>query len=194
MSSVSAPTARERILDAASRLFYRHGFVSVGVDTITAEAGVAKMSLYRHFPSKDDLIVAYLERSNDQFWDWFEGALGQGSPRRRLLRVFEELAGFATTPACFGCMFQLAAADFPDQEHQANRAALAHKRAVIERLRELAAQARAPDPDGLAAQLLLLMDGAFVASRMFPDSSPAAHVGRAAASIINAGARRPRDV
>ena len=192
MSSVSASSARERILDTASRLFYRHGFVSVGVDTITAEAGVAKMSLYRHFPSKDDLIVAYLERSNEQFWAWFEGALGEGSPRQQLLRVFEELAGFATSPACFGCMFQLAAADFPDQEHPANRTALAHKRAVIERLRDLAAGAAAPDPDGLAAQLLLLMDGAFVASRMFPDSSPAAHVGRAAASIVNSGARRPR--
>ncbi len=194
MSSVSAPTARERILDTASRLFYRHGFVSVGVDTITAEAGVAKMSLYRHFPSKDELIVAYLERSNEQFWGWFEGALGEGSPRQQLVRLFENLARFATSPACFGCMFQLAAADFPDPEHPANRAALAHKRAVIERLRDLAARAGAFDPDGLAAQLLLVMDGAFVASRMFPDSSPAGHVGRAAASIINSGTRRPRPV
>lgn len=192
MSSVSPGTAKERILDTASRLFYRHGFVSVGVDTITAEAGVAKMSLYRHFPSKDDLIVAYLERSNEQFWAWFEGALGEGSPRQQLLRVFEELAGFATSPACFGCMFQLAAADFPDPHHPANRAALAHKRAVIERLGGLAAGAGVPDPDELAAQLLLLMDGAFVASRMFPDSSPAAHVGRAAAAIVSSGTRRPK--
>jgi AcrR family transcriptional regulator len=192
LSSVSPGTAKERILDTASRLFYRHGFVSVGVDTITAEAGVAKMSLYRHFPSKDDLIVAYLERSNEQFWAWFDGALGEGSPRQQLLRVFEELAGFATSPACFGCMFQLAAADFPDPEHRANRTALAHKRAVIERLRDLAAGAGAPNPDELAAQLFLLMDGAFVASRMFRNSSPAAHVGKAAASIVSSGTRRPK--
>ena len=183
-------SARERILETASRLFYRHGFVSVGVDTIIAEAGVAKMSLYRHFPSKDDLIVAYLERSNTQFWGWFEGALGDGSPGEQLVRVFEELGGFATSPACFGCMFQLAAADFPDPEHPANRVALAHKRSVVDRLRGLAARAGSPDPDALAAQLLLLMDGAFVASRMFRSASPAAHVGGAAASIIKSGTRR----
>src|SRR5918994_980229 len=126
------PSARERILDTASRLFYRHGFVSVGVDTITAEAGVAKMSLYRHFPSKDDLIGAYLERSNEQFWTWFDGALGEGAPRAQLMRLFDELA----------------------------------------------------------AQLLLLMDGAFVASRMFRSSSPAGHVGQAAAAIIKSATRR----
>lgn len=192
MSTATAPSARERILETASRLFYRHGFVSVGVDTITAEAGVAKMSLYRHFPSKDDLIVAYLERSNEQFWGWFDHALGDGNPRDQLVRVFDELGNFATSPACFGCMFQLAAADFPDAEHPANRIALAHKTAVLERLGDLGAQAGSADPDALAAQLLLLMDGAFVASRMFRNSSPAAHVGPAAATLIKSATRRAR--
>jgi AcrR family transcriptional regulator len=192
LSSATVRSARERILETASRLFYRHGFVSVGVDTITAEAGVAKMSLYRHFPSKDDLIVAYLERSNEQFWAWFDGALGQGGAREQLARVFEELGRFATSPACFGCMFQLAAADFPDPEHPAHGVALTHKTAVIERLRDLAVQAGSPDPAALAAQLFLVMDGAFVASRMFRSASPAAHAGGAAASIIKSGTRRPR--
>lgn len=189
---VRSSSARERILETASRLFYRHGFVSVGVDTITAEAGVAKMSLYRHFASKDDLIVAYLERSNERFWMWFDGALGKGAPAAQLMRVFGELGTFATSSACFGCMFQLAAADFPDAEHPANRVALAHKTAVLERLGELGAQAGSADPDALAAQLLLLMDGAFVASRMFRSSSPAAHVGPAAAAIIKSATRRTR--
>jgi AcrR family transcriptional regulator len=183
-------SARERILQAASRLFYRHGYVSVGVDTITAEAGVAKMSLYRHFPSKDDLIVAYLERSNEQFWAWFEGSLGTAGPRQQLMRIFQELGKFTTSPACFGCMFQLAAADFPDSEHPANRVALAHKTAVINRFRDLAARAGSRDPGALAAQLFLLMDGAFVASRMFSKASPAAHVGDAAAAVIKAATRR----
>ncbi len=190
MSSPTAPSARERILDTASRLFYRHGFVSVGVDTITAEAGVAKMSLYRHFPSKDDLIVAYLERSNERFWAWFENALGEGSPREQLVRVFHELGRFATSPACFGCMFQLAAADFPDPAHRANAVALAHKTAVIDRLRDLAQRAGSLQPDVLAAQLFLVMDGAFVASRMFQDGSPAAQAGAAAAALIESGTRR----
>jgi AcrR family transcriptional regulator len=166
--------------------------VSVGVDTIIAEAGVAKMSLYRHFPTKDDLIVAYLERSSEQFWAWFEGSLGTAGPRQQLMRIFQELGKFTTSPACFGCMFQLAAADFPDPEHPAHRIALAHKTAVINRFRDLAARAGSHDPDALAAQLFLLMDGAFVASRMFHDPSPAAHVGDAAASVINAATPRGR--
>ncbi len=188
--SSATPSARERILDTASRLFYRQGFVSVGVDTIIAEAGVAKMSLYRHFPSKDDLIVAYLEQSNERFWEWFDGATGDGTPHEQLVNVFDALAPFATSPACFGCMFQLAAADFPDPEHPANRIALAHKVDVIDRLRDLASRAGSPDPDAVAAQLLLLMDGAFVTSRMFRRASPAAQVGEAARTIINAGTRR----
>lgn len=190
MSSALTPTARERILDTASRLFYRHGFVSVGVDTIIAEAGVAKMSLYRHFRSKDDLIVAYLEQSNERFWDWFDAATGEGTPHAQLVNLFEALGTFATSPACFGCMFQLAASDFPDPEHPANRIALAHKNRVLDRFRDLASQAESPEPEALAAQLLLLMDGAFVASRMFPRASPAAQVGQAAKAIITSGTRR----
>ena len=189
MSSATAPTARERILDTASRLFYRHGFVSVGVDTIIAEAGVAKMSLYRHFASKDDLIVAFLEESNERFWAWFDAATGDGTPLEQLVNVFDALGAFATSPACFGCMFQLAAADFPDPEHRANRIALAHKNTVLDRFRDLASQAESPEPDALAGQLLLLMDGAFVASRMFRRASPAAYVGQAARAIITSGTR-----
>jgi AcrR family transcriptional regulator len=190
VSTAAGPSPRERILDTASRLFYRHGFVSVGVDTIIAEAGVAKMSLYRHFASKDDLIVAYLEQSNERFWGWFDAAAGDGTPRAQLVNLFDALATFATSPACFGCMFQLAAADFPDPEHPANRIALDHKNTVLERFRHLASQAGSPDPEALAQQLLLLMDGAFVASRMFPGANPAAQVGQAARPIITSGTRR----
>jgi AcrR family transcriptional regulator len=183
--SDGAISARERILNAAAQLFYRDGFVGVGVDTIIAESGVAKMTLYRHFRSKDDLIVAYLERADEQFWVWFDESLGRGNRREQLLHLFESLGDFAMSPQCFGgCMFQHAAADFPDPDHRAHRVALEHKAAVLARLHDLGQQAGASDPRGLAAQLLLLMDGAFVAARMFGTRSPAAHVGTAAAAII----------
>ena len=179
------PSARERILEAASELFYRDGFIGVGVDTIIAKSGVAKMSLYRHFRSKDNLIVAYLERSDQRFRRWFEQALGQGNEADQLVHLFQALGEFATSPACSGgCMFQHAAADFPDQDHPAHRLALEHKRAVLARLHELGKQAGAGDPRALAAQLLLLMDGAFVAARVFGRQSPAAHVGPAAAALL----------
>ena len=184
-SSTEAASARERILNEAAKLFYRDGFVGVGVDTIIAESRVAKMTLYRHFRSKEDLIVAYLERADGQFWAWFDKSLGRGNPREQLLQLFESLGEFATSPKCFGgCMFQHAAADFPDPDHRAHRVAVEHKTAVLARLADLAQQAGAGDPRGLAAQLLLLMDGAFVAARMFGTRSPAAQVGTAAAALI----------
>lgn len=86
----SQPRPRKRILEAAGRLFLRNGYRAVGVDTIVAEAGVAKMTLYAHFPSKDDLIVAYLERANEQFWAWLEGAAaGAEDPRAKLVAMFD---------------------------------------------------------------------------------------------------------
>lgn len=185
-NSQGSASARDRVLDAAAMLFYRDGFVGVGVDTITAEAAVAKMTLYRHFPSKDELIVAYLERADEQFRTWFDQSLGGGHARQKLLNLFDSLGRFATSPQCFGgCMFQHAAADFPDADHPAHRIALAHKKSVLARLRDLTKQAGAADPGGLAEQLLLLMDGAFVAARMFGTRSPATKVSAAAAALIN---------
>ncbi len=184
-------SARQKILAVASERFYREGFRAVGIDTIIAEAGVAKMTLYRHFPSKDDLIVAYLEEANQQFWNWFEAALGQGSPREQLLALFEGVGQLALSPSCYGCTFQHAAADFPSLDHPGHRVALAHKQAVLARLGALAVAAGARDPDRLAAQLLLLMDGAFVATRMFGPDSHAAHVAQAAAVLIAAQLPQP---
>jgi len=179
--------ARERILEAASRLFLHDGYRAVGVDTIIAEAGVAKMTLYAHFPSKDDLIVAYLERANEQFWEWLDGATGAvDDPKGRLLAIFNAVGALATSPQCLGCTFQGAAAEFPDPGHPGHRTAIAHKQAVRARLRALAGNAGLREPDVLADRLLLLMDGAWVAARMFGPGNPGAEVGPAAAALIQA--------
>jgi AcrR family transcriptional regulator len=186
----SRPAARERILEAATRLFLRDGFRAVGVDTIVAEAGVAKMTLYAHFPSKDDLIVAYLERANEQFWEWWEGAgAGIDDPRRKLVAMFEAVGKLADSPQCLGCTFQGTAAEFPDPEHPGHRVAIAHKQAVLARLGTLAREADLRDPEALADQLLLLMDGAWVAARMFGPDNPATHVAGAARALIEAHER-----
>jgi len=181
------PAARERILEAAGRLFLRDGFRAVGVDTIIAEAGVAKMTLYAHFPSKDDLIVAYLERANEQFWEWLDGAsAGVDAPRARLVAMFDAVGKLANSPQCLGCTFQGTAAEFPDPEHPGHRVALAHKQAVLARLRALAREAGLRAPEALAEQLLLLMDGAWVAARMFGPHNPAGQVATAARALIRA--------
>lgn len=184
------PSTRERLLETAARLFFQRDYRAVGVDTLVAESGVGKMTLYRHFPSKDDLIVAYLLDSNDKFWTWFDEAIsGAGDPRGRLLAFFQALEKLAMTPTCFGCPFLNAAVDFPEREHPAHVVALEHKQAVRSRLAELAVSAGARDPAILADQLFLLMDGAFMAVRMYGADSPALRVAQAAQALIEAQAK-----
>ncbi len=186
-SDLSTLSARDRILATANRLFYQQGFQSVGVDTIVAASGVAKMTLYRHFPSKDDLIVAYLEHANEQFWAWLKQAEnGIAEPAARIQAIFDALEHLATSPNCLGCSFQNTAAEFPDQQQQAHQVAMAHKTGVRKHFERLAQKAGLQNPVALANQLLMLMDGAWVAARMFGPDNPAVHVGAAARILIEA--------
>jgi AcrR family transcriptional regulator len=183
-------SARAQILATAAALFYEEGFRAVGIDTIIARSGVAKMTLYRHFPSKDALIAAYLEDANARFWVWFDEALGEGGPRAQLEQLFDAVGVLANHPTCLGCTFQSSAAEFPDPSHSGHAVAIAHKRAVAGRLAALAEAAGAHDAHGLAAQLLLLMDGAWAAARMFGPANHAAQVGDAARALISAAYAR----
>ena len=179
--------ARERLLNTAAELFYERGFHAVGIDLVIERAGVAKTTLYRHFPSKDELIVAYLDDANIRFWSWFEDAVDREvPPREQLVGLFDAVAKLVTSAACLGCTFQVTAAEFPEAGHPGHATALAHKRSVRTRLRDLATAAGAPEPTELADGLLLLMDGAFAAARMYGPSSPAAQVATAARTLIDA--------
>lgn len=178
---------RERLLDSAGELFYREGYRAVGVDRLVAHSGVAKMTLYRHFPAKDDLIVAYLERSREAFWLWFAEAIeGSETAREKLVALFAATASLATAPQCLGCAFQATAAEFPAPDHPGLSLAQAHKKVVLAELTGLAAEAGAKHPDRLAAELLLLMDGAFASARMFGSEGPASSVAIAAEAVIEA--------
>jgi AcrR family transcriptional regulator len=188
MGEAAQVTTRQHILDIAGDLFFRKGYRAVGVDTIVQEAGIAKMTLYRYFPSKDDLIVAYLEQVNQLFWDWFDAAIEpyEGEPRRQLGAVFAALEKLVKSPQCYGCAFLVAASEFPELDSPGHRVALAHKQTVRDRLRELAGQAGARKPDVLADQLALLMDGGFAAVRVFGPGNLGASVVDAAATLIEA--------
>ena len=187
MTTTQDLPVRQRILETAQRLFYRDGFRAVGIDTIIAEAGVAKMSLYRHFPSKDDLIVAYLEESNRQYWEWLDDAVDHlDDPEAKLIGMFEAIEKLATSPECLGCTFQGTAAEFPDRDHPGHQVALAHKRKVRDRFAQLAADAGLRDPEELADRLLLLMDGAWVAARMYGPDNPAHGLSATAGTLIDA--------
>ncbi len=164
---------RDELVDTALRLFYTRGFNATGIDKILSEAGVAKMTLYKHFRSKDELILAVLHRRDEQFRNWLMGEMEKASPnpRERLLAMFDALEdwfeGRAFKGLGFsGCAFINAAGEFGDHNHPAHRTAAEHKRRIVDYLERLCAQAGARDPRDLAEQLALLKEGAIVTAHV----------------------------
>lgn len=192
MKSKLAP--KEKLFQTAARLFYKNGYRAVGVDTIAAESGIGKMTLYRHYPSKDDLITVYLEDYDRHFWQLFEGLTKEAAtPRGKLLAFFAALQGYVTSSECHGCAFLNIATEYPEADYPGHQIALKHKLAVRDRFYQLAAQAGARQPDALANGLFLLMDGAYMAARMFGTSpqNPAANLADTARQLIDAQCKRP---
>jgi len=179
---------RQRILDTASEMFYREGVRAVGIDAIITRSGVAKMSLYRNFPSKDALVTAWLEDRNEFFWRRWERAEATkaGNPGGQLEAILDMVAATASHPKWRGCPFLNTGTEFPEPEHPARAVILANKRAVRERLRTLAAAASARDPDLLAQQLQLLIDGAYAIGQSLGPAGPAKTVASAGRALIAA--------
>ena len=156
------------LFQTAARLFYQHGYRAVGVDTIAAQSGIGKMTLYRHYPSKDELIYAYLKDSNNEFWANFEQITQDApTPRLKLLAFFQALQEYVLSPACYGCPFLNVATEYPDAAYPGHSVALEHKKSVLARFTQLAEEAGAQRPEALAKTLILLMDGAYMSARMF---------------------------
>jgi AcrR family transcriptional regulator len=158
---------RARVLRTASELFYREGARAVGVDLIVERAGVAKTSLYRHFRTKDDLIAAFLEREDEQFWQqWNAVALRHRSNPQAELDAHMRWIGERLRRENYrGCPQLNVAAEFPEAEHPARVVAVSHKKELRRRLKGIAGRLGVRRPDDLAAQLLLLVNGAFVSSQ-----------------------------
>ncbi|WP_171655537.1 TetR/AcrR family transcriptional regulator [Paenibacillus foliorum] len=178
--------AREQLLVTASSLFFHKGFHAVGVDTIAAESGITKMTMYKHFPSKDHLIVAILERSDELYWEWFENTIHQiPEPENQLIAIFEAVAKqHSSSPMSTFCLYQAVAVEFPFPEHIVNKAAVDHKQSVIKRLESICKQAELHSPELLARQLFLLLEGFCMSSRFLGADSPAAGVVNAAITMI----------
>lgn len=188
MKKETAP--KDKVFQTAARMFYQNGYRAIGVDTLAAELGIGKMTLYRHYPTKDDLIVAYLKDSDDLFWNNFE-EITKDAPtaREKLLAFFKSLQEYIMTPACYGCPFLNVATEYPETKYPGHQVAIDHKQSVRVKFRQLAKEAGAKNPAALADQLFLLMDGAYMASRMFGTKSaknPAAHLAEAARVLIGA--------
>src|SRR6201994_3682046 len=159
---------RDRILRTASTLFYERGVRAVGVDLVVEEAGVAKTSLYRHFHTKDDLIAAFLQREDEDFWNcWSQVTeLHKTDPLAELEAHLGRIGERVGRPNYRGCPQLNVAAEFPDSDHPARRVASAHKQELRRRLKGIAERLRVKRPDELAGQLSLLINGALVSSQV----------------------------
>jgi AcrR family transcriptional regulator len=159
--------ARDRVFAVAADLFYRKGIHAVGVEEIVREAGVAKISLYRNFASKDELVVAYLEdRSNVFLRDWDEAFdRYRDDPRAQLRAIMTYIAGRTARDGYRGCPFINFCAEFPDESHPGRRVSQATKMALRERFLRLAEALRVPEPELLADGFLLLVEGAYAISQ-----------------------------
>ena len=163
---INTDEVRERILQTASDLFYREGARAVGVDLVVERAGVAKTSLYRHFRTKDDLIAAFLEREDAEFWQqWDTVAARHRTDAQAELDAHMRWIGERVGRENYrGCPQLNVAAEFPEEGHPARLVAASHKQQLRGRLKGIADRLGVRRPDELAAQLLLLVNGAFVSS------------------------------
>ena len=161
--------ARERILSVANELFYQQGIRAVGVDTIIAKSKVAKTTLYKYFPSKDDLVVAYLESRNQLFWELLEERLKQysDSPKRQLLEIFIWIDSLLDCDDNYGCPFLIVASEFPELDYPGHQVAITHKLKMQSRIKELVELTKIKEAEELSTALLMLIDGAFVERRLF---------------------------
>lgn len=178
---------RDHLVETAMRVFQRDGFHAAGIDRILAEAGVAKMTLYNHFRSKDDLILAALRRSDEQFRHWLVRTVEAKakSPRDRLLALFDALAEWHASDGFYGCFFLNAAAEFHDTDAPTRAAAAEHKRLVGAYIHELACAAGATDAELLTREIALLADGATAQAAICLNSTPAMAARCAAERLLN---------
>jgi AcrR family transcriptional regulator len=185
-------TARDQVLASASRLFYAEGIRAVGVDRIAADANVSKMTLYRHFPTKDDLVVAVLRLRDKPARHMLAAATSSAeTPVDSLLAGFAMLEPWFTSRTFRGCPFMNASLELADPGHPARAVAEEHKRAVRDHFADLARAAEAADPDALADQLAVLFDGAIAQAQIRDPVVVARAALRAAATLVNAAMAPP---
>src|SRR3954467_6211376 len=164
-------SAHSRLLNAATRLFCKNGINATGIDAIIEEAGTAKTTLYKLFGSKTNLVHAVLESEGKQWRQWFIGAIeaGGGDAEKKLSRIFPALKSWIGEERFYGCPFINAVAEHDKDQKQFRNIAMKHKKVVLSHIEKLAGEMGAVDPESLAHQLALLIDGAIVAAMVSRD-------------------------
>jgi len=159
---------RDVLVQRAFKIFHEHGFHATGMDKLVKLTGVSKTAMYRHFRTKEDLILAVLKLRDEQFRNWLSRRIEElaQTPEQQLLALFDALEEWLGRKEFKGCMFIKASAEFQDDAHPLKIASAQHKRLLFTYFRAIAARTVAKNPDLLARQLLMLKEGAIVTAHL----------------------------
>lgn len=177
---------RDELIRKSLKLFYQNGFHATGMDLVAKETGVSKTSIYKHFRTKEDLILATLRLRDENFRNRLFRRMDElaDTPRGQLLAMFDALAEWFREPGFQGCMFIKAAAEFQDPDHPINVQSMEHKRLLLSHITELCRAAAVPDSEAAARQLMILKEGAIVLAAMSHSPAPATDAKAAAQRIL----------
>ncbi|MDH3977251.1 MAG: TetR/AcrR family transcriptional regulator [Gammaproteobacteria bacterium] len=171
-------TRRDHLVETAMKLFCKHGFRATGIDTVLAESGVAKKTLYNHFRSKDELIIATLQKRDDDFMAFARGGVTRLAPEQtgdpnmaRVLALFDAIDEWANSDNFTGCTFINASAEFPRREDPIHVACAIHKKLVTQFIEELISDLHLSDSHKVARQIALLVEGAIVTAHTTCDTT-----------------------
>lgn len=179
---------RDDLVQKSLQAFYRGGFHAIGMDRLAKETGVSKTAMYKHFRSKEELILATLRLRDEQFRNWLMRRVEAlaVAPKDQLLAIFDALKEWFEEPGFKSCMFIKASSEYQDKSHPIHATSAEHKRLLREYFRKLTEQTDAPDPESLAQQLLILKEGAIVLAHLHGPNDIAREARAAAEVLINA--------
>lgn len=182
------PTKRDELVQKALVAFYRNGFHATGMDMLASETGVSKTSMYKHFRTKEDLILAVLRLRDEHFRNWLYRRMEElaDTPRDQLVAMFDALEEWFNEPGYKGCLFIKASSEYQDPSHPIHMQSADHKRLLERHITEVARKASLRNPADLARQLLLLKEGAIVTAHLGHTENPAQTAKSAARALIEA--------
>lgn len=174
MDSKSTSEVREKLLETTEDLIYRNGIHATGMDLLVKTSGVSRKSIYKYFGTKDELVAEVLKRRDERWMDWFRTEVERAeTPEARLLEIFSVLKGWFESSGFRGCAFINTAGETGDPQDAVRLVAKEHKENLLEFVKEICQQYGAADPDALARQLLVLIDGAITVAHVLGDFNSA---------------------
>ena len=181
------PTKRDELVQKALKAFYRNGFHATGMDKLVEDTGISKTSMYKHFRTKEDLILAVLRLRDEQFRNWLYRRMEElaVTPKEQLIAMFDALEEWFAEPGYKGCMFIKASSEYQEASHPIHKQAADHKRFLEQHMSDLAKKAGLDDPNTIARQLLLLKEGAIVTANLGHTDHPAREAKAAARQLLN---------